>query len=628
MVRAIYSRPVRRKFFWKLALTFLALLWSVLLAVDFLAERALRANYENDAYHELQSIARVLRASPLHLTTIPPQSPEEIAALNSWVANAASSGARVTIIAADGRVLADSESETGTMENHAGRPEVLDALRKGAGRSNRQSVSVKRPLLYYAVREYLPGDVPIIIRLALPLEGIDESLGRLRTNLWVGSLLIFLLAGAVGLLMSRSYTDRVERLREFSRRVAEGDFRPLPADGTGDTLEALGSSLNQTAARLDRTIRTLTEERNLSSAILGSMVEGVAVVNAAERLVFTNPGFASILGLDVPPVAGASLVEVVRQTELIEAVRRVLAGEPRVEAEIATGTLRQHFFAATVASVRAGDTSGAVIVLHDITELRKLERIRRDFVANVSHEFRTPLTAIQGFAETLIAGAQDDPQNRGRFLNIILEHARRLARLTEDLLKLSQMDADRLELELRPVKVTQLIESCYETAQRRAAEKELVLTLDVSPGLPDVAGDARRLQEVLQNLLDNATQYTLPGGKIILSAEPGNEEVIFTVSDTGIGIPTADQPRIFERFYRVDAARSREAGGTGLGLAIAKHLIEVQGGRVWVESEVGVGSKFHFSVPLFDPERAVARSTSPASSGGGRAPRPGSPGGS
>ncbi len=602
---------MRRKFFWRLSLTFLALLWSVLLAVDFLAERALRTNYENDSYRELQALSRVVRARPLPVISVPPKTLEESAALNQWVENSASSGARVTIIAADGQVLADSQSVTDTMENHANRPEVQAALQQGEGRSIRTSVSVKRALLYYAFREYLPGDAPVIIRLALPMEGLDEPLGRFRTNLWIGSLLIFLLAGAAALLMSRSYSDRVERLREFSRRVAEGDFRPLPSDGTGDTLEALGSSLNQTASRLDRTIRTLTEERNLSSAILGSMVEGVAVVNGAERLVFTNPGFASILGLDVPPVAGSSLLEVVRQTELIEAVRRVLAGEPRVEAEIATGTLRQHFFAATVASVRAGETSGAVIVLHDITELRKLERVRRDFVANVSHEFRTPLTAIQGFAETLIAGALDDPQNRGRFLNIILEHARRLARLTEDLLKLSQMDADRLELEIRPVKVAQLVESCYETARHRAAEKELFLTLELSDGFPDVAGDARRLQEVLQNLLDNAIQYTLPGGKIVLSAVTRNGEVVFTVADTGIGIPTADQPRIFERFYRVDAARSREAGGTGLGLAIAKHLIEVQGGRIWVDSEIGEGSRFHFSVPVFDPERT---STRPASS--------------
>jgi two-component system phosphate regulon sensor histidine kinase PhoR len=604
---------VQRKLFWKLALTFLALLLSVLLAVDFLAERALRGSYQNDVYNQMKALARVLPFDELHFSRVPPESPEDVALLNHWVASAAKSGARITVITADGRVIADSQSETQTMESHAGRPEVLEAFQRGEGRSARTSVSVKQPLLYYAERHYVAGSVPVVVRLALPVEAVDETLGKFRRGLWLWSLLILIIAGAISLLVSRAFSDRVERLREFSRRVAEGDFRPLAADGTGDTLEALGQSLNQTAARMEQTIQTLTEERNLSSAILGSMVEGVAVVNGGERLVFANPGFASILGLDVPPVSGSALLEVVRQTELIEAVRRVLAGEPRVEAEIATGTLRQHFFAATVAAVRAGETSGAVIVLHDITDLRKLERVRRDFVANVSHEFRTPLTAIQGFAETLLAGAMNDPQNRDRFLGIILEHSRRLARLTEDLLKLSQMDAERLELELRPVSVAQLVESCYETARHRATEKELNLSLDVPEGLPNVSGDARRLQEVLQNLLDNAIQYTLPGGKIVLSAEAKNEEVIFTVADTGIGIPQGDQPRIFERFYRVDVARSREAGGTGLGLSIAKHLTEGHGGRIWVESEVGVGSKFHVSVPVFDAERAAARSAaSPA----------------
>lgn len=614
---------MQRKFFWKLALTFLALLLSVLLAVDFLAERALRTSYENDSYQQLKALARLMRLHPLPLTSATPQTPEDIAALNTWVAANAASGVRISILSSDGQVIVDSQSEIATMESHADRPEIREALQNGEGHAVRESASLNNPLLYYAVREYLPGNIPIILRLALPMEDFRGPLWAFRRSLWLWSLLIFLAAGGVAMLMSRSYTERVERLREFSRRVAEGDFRPLSPDGRGDTLEALGASLNQTAARLDRTIRTLTEERNLSAAILGSMVEGVAVVNGAERLVFANPGFASILGLDVPPVGGSPLLEVVRQTELIEAVRRVLAGEPRVEAEIATGTLRQHFFAATVASVRAGETSGAVIVLHDITELRKLERIRRDFVANVSHEFRTPLTAIQGFAETLIGGAMDDPQNRGRFLGIILEHSRRLARLTEDLLKLSQMDAERLELEIRPVSVAQLIESCYETSQRRALEKDLSLSLNVPSQLPDVAADSRRIQEVLQNLLDNAIQYTLPGGKIVLSAELHNDEVVFVVADTGIGIPQADQPRIFERFYRVDVARSREAGGTGLGLSIAKHLVEAHGGRIWVQSEVGVGSKFHFSIPVFDAERAATR-TAVTSSAASRSLRGGS----
>jgi two-component system, OmpR family, phosphate regulon sensor histidine kinase PhoR len=618
VARGICSKLVRPNLFWKLALTFLALLLGVLVAVDFFADRALRADYERAGFDQLIAISRVAQANPPRLSQIPPQRPEDSAALNAWVEQLAASGARVTVITSDGLVLADSQPDTRTTENHYGRPEIRDALAKGNGRSIRHSAAINRNLLYYAVRQNISGGPPIVVRFALPLQTADEVLRSFRRSLWLASFVILLLAGAASLLISRSFSVRVDRLKEFSRRVAEGDIRPLPADSSGDALEALAASLNQTAARLDRTIRTLTDERNLSSAILASMLEGVAVVNASERLLFSNQSFAEILELDVPPQSGRALVEVVRQTELIEAVRQVLAGEPRVEAEIVTGTLRQHFFAATVAAVRAGDTSGAVVVLHDITALRKLERVRRDFVANVSHEFKTPLTAIQGFAETLLAGASDDPQNRSRFLAIILEHSRRLARLTDDLLKLSKMDADRLELEIRRLSASQLIESCLETAQHRAAEKDIRISVNVAQHLPEIAGDRRLLAEVLQNLLDNATQYTMPGGQIMVSAETNDAEVIFTVSDTGIGIPQADQPRIFERFYRVDVARSREVGGTGLGLAIARHLVEVHGGRIWVESEVGQGSQFHFSVPLFDPEHAISR---PSAGGGGNSGR-------
>ena len=594
---------MRLNLFWKFSLTFLALLVCVLVAVDYFAERLFREDYERTGFQELSAIAQLAKFAPIPKTGA--GTPEDLLPLRSWVKQMAASGARITVISAEGRVLADSQADAESTENHAARPEVAEALSKGEGRSVHHSATADRDFLYYAVRQIAPDEPPAVLRFALPIQTTDEVLGSFRRKLWLSSFLVLMVAGGLSLLFSRGFTDRVDRLKDFSRRVAEGDFRPLPRDGSGDALEALGIALNRTASRLDRTIHTLTEERNLSSAILGSMVEGVAVVNASERLVFANPGFAEILGLDVPPTSGSKLLEVVRQTELIQAVREVLGGETRVQSEIVTGTLRQHFFAATVAAVRAGDTTGAVVVLHDITELRKLERVRRDFVANVSHEFRTPLTAIQGFAETLLAGAMDDPQNRTRFLEIILEHSRRLARLTEDLLMLSKMDAERLELEIHGINVRQLIESCVETSQRRAEEKTLNVSMNTPADLPDIAGDRRRIAEVLQNLLDNAIQYTLPGGKIVLSAVARGNEVVFTVTDTGIGIPRAEQPRIFERFYRVDVARSREAGGTGLGLSIAKHLVEAHGGRLWVESEVGQGSKFHFSVPTYDAEQSA-----------------------
>jgi two-component system phosphate regulon sensor histidine kinase PhoR len=606
-VRAICLKPVRLNLFWKLGFAFFALLIAVLLPVDFYAERTLRRDYERAGFEELTAIARIALAHPPQAADLASPAPGKPAPLLDWVAQMAAGGIRVTVITSDGRVLADSHSDPKTMENHAGRPEIQEALAKGVGQSIRHSVTVNRDLLYYAVRQPMAGGPPVVLRFALPLHMMEEDLWGFRKRLWLASLVMLLVTGAASLLISRSFSDRVDRLTAFSRRVAEGDFRPIDADRSGDAMEALAGSLNETAVRLDRTIRTLTEERNLSSAILGSMVEGVAVVSASERLLFANPGFEEILSLDVPPQSGSALVEIVRQTELLEAVRRVLKGEPRVETEIVTGTLRQRFFAVTVASVSAAETSGAVIVLHDITELRKLERVRRDFVANVSHELRTPLTAIQGFAETLLAGAIDDPQNRIRFLEIILEHSRRLARLTDDLLKLSKMDADRLELEISRLGVRQFVESCVETAQRPAGKKDLRISVNLSNHLPDIAADRRRLAEVLQNLLDNAIQYTTPGGQIILSASASASEVTFIVSDTGIGIPRADQPRIFERFYRVDAARSREVGGTGLGLAIAKHLVEAHGGRIWVESEVGQGSRFYFTVPIFDAERASPR---------------------
>lgn len=606
---------MRRNLFIKIALAFFALLTGVMLAVDFFAERALRRDYERTGFEQLQAIARIAQENPPQFSVLPPDDPQDVPSLQTWIRRMAASGVRVTVITADGLVIADSQSEPQTMENHAGRPEIMQAMAEGSGRSIRHSATINRDLLYYAVRQPQAAGKPFVMRFALPEETVEQVLGRFRKSLWLALLVILLVAGCIIVLASKRFSERVERLTAFSKRVAEGDFRPQAPNGTGDALDRLGHSLNQTAARLDRTIHTLTEERNLSSAILGSMVEGVLVVNGSERVVFANQGFADILELKQPPQAGSGLVEVVRQTELIEAARKVLGGAPRVESEIVTGTLRQHFFAATVASVRAAETNGAVIVLHDITDLRKLERVRRDFVANVSHEFRTPLTAIQGFAETLQAGAMNDPENRDRFLGIIVEHSRRLARLTEDLLMLSKMDADRLELELRRIPVGPFVESCIETSAQRAREKDLKLLVNLAERLPDISGDRRRLTEVLQNLLDNAIQYTPAGGQIMVTASPKDSEVIFTVSDTGIGIPQADQPRIFERFYRVDVARSREVGGTGLGLSIAKHLVENHGGRIWVDSEVGRGSQFHFSVPIFDPERSLPRSSA---NGGGR----------
>jgi two-component system, OmpR family, phosphate regulon sensor histidine kinase PhoR len=465
----------------------------------------------------------------------------------------------------------------------------------------------------------------LLVGLAIA-EAFSAGTGLERRPLWLAALAVLILTIGLCFLFSRLFSARVRRLEEFSRHLAAGDFRQMEQPDSRDELASLAAALNETAARLEQSFRSLTLERNRTSAILESMVEGVAVISPEERVIFYNRAFAQILELEAfQPVKssatarvaagahnGRPLVETVRQSELLSGVRQVLSTGQRTEIEVTVGTLRPRTFAVTATPVRreleqgaSGSASGArserpgaVLVLHDISHLRRLERVRRDFVANVSHEFKTPLTAIQGFAETLLAGALDDPEHRMPFVEIIRDHSVRLARLTDDLLKLSQIEAGKFDLELRPVDVESLAASCAETLRFQAEKKQHEIEVHVPEDTPLVLGDSGRLREVFVNLLENAVQYTPPGGHIEVRAENQDGWVNVTVADDGIGVPRAEQERIFERFYRVDAARSRQEGGTGLGLSIARHIVEAHGGKIWVESEVGQGSRFRFSLPV------------------------------
>jgi two-component system, OmpR family, phosphate regulon sensor histidine kinase PhoR len=588
---------VRARLFWKLGLTYLALLLGVLLAVGFYSSRVLRRDYIRSADDKLASLLSMAKTRPPEL-----DDPAKLRAWAEWMGN---SGARVTVIDNTGRVLADSQHDTETIENDLSRPDIQQAFASGEGQSVGHSATLGRDLVYRAVRIEQPGGAPIAIRMALPLAEIDASLAELRRRIYFASFLSLLVGSGVSLIFFQMFAARVERLKDFSRRVAEGDFRALPAERPRDELAELAAALNETAAWMDRTIRSLSGERNRSSAILRSMVEGVAVVDADEKLVFCNRAFSEVWNLDSAAIEGRPVIEAVRNSDLLGLIRRALRGEEGLRSDVVIGIVQHRSFSVTAAPVQAlegalagGKPSGAVVVLHDVTELRRLERVRHDFVANVSHEFKTPLTAIQGFAETLLSGALEDPGNNRRFLEIIRDHATRLAVLTDDLLKLARIEAGKLEVQFGPVQLADVIERCAETALLKANRKQIALETDVPPNLPAVYGDASLLRDVVQNLVDNAIQYTPEGGRVRISATVGAREAVVTVDDTGIGIPLTEQERIFERFYRVDAARSREAGGTGLGLSIAKHIVEAHGGRLWVESEVGHGSKFSFSVSL------------------------------
>jgi two-component system phosphate regulon sensor histidine kinase PhoR len=586
---------LRLRPFWKLGLTYLALLLLALTGVSLYTLHAWKRSSLEASYQHLDAVARLAESRP-------PSSVDRdsLAAWAEWISE---SGARVTVVGPDGTVLADSDELPARMENHGDRPEVKAAWVEGRGRATRLSQSVKQDLAYMAVRVSWARTGPVVLRLALPLRTVNQAAGDLRAPLAAILILALTIGGGAAFVMSRRFSRRVIRLKSFLQRVAEGDFRAEPVVEGGDEIAELQGSLNQAVERLAQSMRTLEGERNQSAAVLSSMSEGVAVVDRDERIRYSNPAFRRALHSGREQTfEGRRLVELTRQSEILAMVQGVLKGGERMEAEIATASLKPRHF--LVRAAPAGET-GAVLVVLDITEIRRLERVRRDFVANVSHELRTPLTAIQGFAETLLRGALDEPENSRRFVEIIRDHASRLARLTEDLLKLSRIEAGKLELELHPISVASVVEQCAETVRLKLTEKRQSLTVTMCEPPPLVRADSHALLDVLRNLLDNALQYTPEDGhvaiRVFLAGAEGAEEVRIAVEDDGIGIPASSHDRIFERFYRVDAARSRKVGGTGLGLSISKHLVEGMGGRIGLESQLGRGSTFTVVLPRVIP---------------------------
>jgi two-component system, OmpR family, phosphate regulon sensor histidine kinase PhoR len=583
----------KNRLFWKIGSAYLLMLLLVLIVLDMYVVRAFRREYLAAAFSQLESLSRLA----LQKT---PQTPD-LSALGEWAGWLSKSETRVTVISADGMVLADSEENPSRMENHRDRMEIREALSTstGLGQAVRHSTTIGHDLVYLAQRFQLNSGQTLIVRFSVPLYRLNEGVSAFRTRLWSISLFILVLAGGGSLLYFRKISNRIGRLKEFSRRVAQGDFTPMPIERSNDELADLSGTLNQTALKLDKTIRTLVEERNQSAAILASMEEGVAVIDSAQRIIYCNRAFCHATGIPDAPIHGRSVVELIHQADLLSLIHKALSGNAIIRGEVVFGSVHTTSFAVTSAPVSSdGSVTGAVMVLHDITEIRRLERARRDFAANISHEFRTPLTAIQGFAETLLEGALDDSVNSRRFIQIIQDNALRLGRLTEDLLKLARIEAGQLQLEMQPIAIAGVIESCIETIRVKADQKDLSVEMECPPDLPLLQGDFRAVQEILLNLLDNAIRYSSSGGRIRIGAAVNGPEIALSVSDTGIGIQKAEQDRIFERFYRADAARSRESGGTGLGLSIAKHLVEAHGGRIKVESEVGRGSTFNVFLPL------------------------------
>ena len=527
---------------------------------------------------------------------------EEVAAiprgqLQLWARQAAErTGARITVVDPKGVALADSHHDPETMENHANRPEIQAAYRSGQGAATRHSATLQRDLCYLAVRLAWQGEPGYILRLAVPLEDVDASIAAVRWRILLASFYAALAALALAYLFSRSFTRRIDRLRAFAEGLAGARFPERAPPDAEDELGALSRSLRTTAAQLRGLIERLSLESAQREAILASMVEGVLAVDSSLRITFANESFARAVGAPRPIPPKTPLVDLVRAPELREVLERVLAGGESVSRRLPLPSA-DRVFEVQAAPLVSGAGRGAIAILHDITHLERLERVRRDFVANVSHELRTPLTAIRGYTETLLEGALEDTENNRRFLQIIKAHAIRLNNIASDLLALSELESGKAWPEPEPVAVRAAVEGALRAVEAEARLRGVTL---VTGQLEEARVLAQRsqLEQALVNLLDNAVKFNRAGGTVrveVTHCPPGRVRV--TIADTGIGIPHDDLPRIFERFYRVDKARSREVGGTGLGLSIVKHIVDRAGGAVSVESQLGKGSTFTLLLP-------------------------------
>ena len=499
--------------------------------------------------------------------------------------------ARVTIIDERGVVLGDSELSSagvGTIQNHGSRPEVRAARESGIGVAHRYSATMHVPMLYVAV-PFERSDGGGTIRVARPLEIVEEAIGYVRLSLLVAGLIglgvaIMVLLGA-SYLMSRAFDAVIERARAAATAQSG-----LPRESDGRQRHQV-RGITGMADELDRMVEVLVEERDRFEIILDGMGDAVLALDSEQRVTLANSASLELLELDRSPV-GQTLLETVRAPELVDLVDAVHTGDEEVEEFELPGHQGRRVFA-WCTPLRAAE--GTVIVMHDVTEMRRLESVRRDFVANVSHELRTPVTVIRANAETLLDGALEEPDQARQFTSGILRNAERLSRLVSDLLDLSRIESRQWKFESVPITVKDAVERAMDAVLTTAAQKKLELAVDLDIEL-QVLADEKALDEVLVNLLDNAVKYAAPQGLVEVSARSLGKDVRVEVRDDGPGIEERHRERLFERFYRVDTGRSREMGGTGLGLAIVKHLVEAMGGAVGFEPSPTGGSVFWLSL--------------------------------
>jgi two-component system phosphate regulon sensor histidine kinase PhoR len=590
---------LRSRFLWRLCATYALLVLVTTGTIWILVSRSIERDSLDEIGKELEVKARLLSqlAHPVLAGTPDPSFSQKIDGLGKSV------GTRLTVIAADGKVIADSEESPALMENHGTRPEVLDARDRGIGEATRFSATLSKQMMYLALPVREDGRLIGYARASLPLTLVEKRLAELRSMVAFGALAALALGLAIGFLFARRVTGPLVSMAGVAERIAAGDYsQRVRIDGRGE-IATLASSFNRMADELELRIEAVTVDRNKLLAILGGMVEGVVAVGPDDKILHINAAAGRMLAVATDESPGRPIWEVCRVPEVSEALTETMrrGEEVRVEIQLAE-RLRDRTLELRASPLKdaTGKAAGAVAIFHDVTEMRRLEEVRRDFVANVSHELKTPLTAMCGLLETINDDRSMDGGTRERFMEKIGNQAGRLSSLVTDLLTLSRVESRDPGLEAKPLDLRAVVEESV--AALLSGDQAEGLSVETS--LPEdpvtVSGDAEALREVIDNLVSNAKRYTPAGGHIWVRLLPTESEAVIEVQDTGIGIEPAEQGRIFERFYRVDKPRSRELGGTGLGLSIVKHITIAHGGDVSVDSAPGVGSTFRVRLPLAD----------------------------
>lgn len=505
--------------------------------------------------------------------------------------------ARVTLIAADGTVLGESHEERLQMDNHLYRPEVQQARAADTGTSIRFSKTVGYDMLYVARRVTVEGTTVGYVRLALSLEEVETHVARLRTAILMAMLAATVLAGLLAVLIAGSITQPIRALTGIAERIVSGDLQARLFPTTRDEVGQLTTAFNRMADHMQQEMAALEQERSRLAAILEHMADGVVITDAAGQVVLLNPAAASILGTVEPGVTPVTFAQLARHHQLIELWKRC-AESGQEQADLLELGHPPIALQTIMTPIEEAGARSFLIVLQDLTRVRRLERVRRDFVSNVSHELRTPLASLKALVDTLRDGALEDPAAARRFLNKIEVEVDALTQLVTELLELARIESGQVPLRLQPVAVAEIVTPPVERLSPQAQRAGLELRLHVPGNLPPVLADAERARQVVTNLVHNAIKFT-PAGTVEIRAERQENQVVFSVRDTGVGISEEDLPRIFERFYKADRARS--GGGTGLGLAIARHVVQAHGGRIWAESREGQGSTFYFTLPAASP---------------------------